>query len=366
MEHFSSRASGDKVPVLALDPTRLADGQEARCLGRFLLLSLIVAPMLLVPVLLVASLMAFGGNRMAQEIVLTLNNKPADIAIFGDSVIRNYSECEAETDGIDDYLQRFSGRSLISLEHNGYTSRQFGVLSRLFGVTRHKPKVVVIPINMRVFSVSWGDNPAWQFGADMQYVRILAGDLTALPRFVYSRLSSDSEQAQEDFLNTVITANGHQYGTLGSLIDEAKGIPLSIECEKSEEPYRDQLKAGFISHYLYDLSSDDRRIGEILGLVDGLKRMGIVPIVYITPVNYQDGVKYTGEALDDVLKHNVATLSAVLDNAGVDYLDLSMDLPATAFADKGCACEHLAAEGRKYVAGKVAEHVRNALKMSRN
>ncbi len=358
------RRKQDSVPTLALDQSSEAKRSQvlfgSRRLRYFFLVAVVAVPAATAPAFLVSSLFVFSGNQIAQEILFDLNDHPVDIALFGDSVIRNYSACEAETDGIDDYLERFSGRSVLSLEHNAYASHQFARFMELFSVTAYKPRVVVIPINMRVFSSGWGDNPAWRFEADMHYVSVLAGDLGAVPKFALARLDASSDRASS-YLDSTVEAAGRHYGTLRELYGRAEGMPLDLECRETEEPYREKLSAAFAANYVYELGTDSPLIADIVDAISQAERRGVLPLVYITPINYEDGVRYVDDEFAGILRRNVDVVEDVLTRSGVKYINMAMDLPAGDFADKGCACEHLTARGRKYVARRLAEEIESAV-----
>ena len=48
-------------------------------------------------------------------------------------------------------------------------------------------------------------------------------------------------------------------------------------------------------------------------------------------------------------------VTAVLEREQLPYVDLTEALSGKDFADKGCACEHLAAAGRQVVARRIAK-----------
>lgn len=50
---------------------------------------------------------------------------------------------------------------------------------------------------------------------------------------------------------------------------------------------------------------------------------------------------------------------AVLEENEIELIDMTFDLPATHFSDKGCACEHLMFEGRQHVASRLSAALAN-------
>ena len=72
-------------------------------------------------------------------------------------------------------------------------------------------------------------------------------------------------------------------------------------------------------------------------------------IYVLLPIDFEDV-----ESLDSELAENIRLrlkyLRQRLTSAGVEWLDLAETLPASAFADRYCACGHMGAAGREFVA----------------
>jgi hypothetical protein len=356
---------GDKniigIPELPL-LLPLADSQRdgpaaSRRAGRHLLIFAIAAPILLAPILLTMVLL-FQGDLVAQQLLVRYNAAAPKIGFFGDSTIRAISACERDTNGIDDMLAVATGWTVTTLAGAGYTPLQWSSLASLFATTRHKPRVVVFPINLRSYSTGWGANPAWQFGPQRQYVRILSGELTAIPQFVLDSVLTSTDADTEVMMNTEISAMGHHYGSLATLAGRAEGVPLDLECRGDPAPYHDALKAKFTLNYMFDLAADHPLLGSLQAFVDELASHDIAMAAYLVPINVAEGNARVGPDFAQAIRHNKAIVTAALARARVPYVDLTEALPAENFADRGCACEHLAASGRKAVAARIAEMLR--------
>jgi hypothetical protein len=322
---------------------------------KFLAWSALAIPILVAPVLLVVFLLLFGGNQVARELLVDFSEQPIDIVYFGDSVVRAFSGCEARTHGIDDLLRASAPSTIATVAGAGYTAQQYTVLSGLFDVTEYKPRTAVIPINMRSLSLTWGENPDWQFGADMQYVRILSGNWQSIPPFVATSLFDDKEEEREVFLQKNVTAAAINYGSLEKLAEQAAGVPLNLECEANAEIYEDALRAKFTINYMFDLQRNHPLLGTLVTLANDLQNREISSIFYLTPINVVDGTALVGPAFRDTLARNVSVIAAVLEENGIEFLDMTHDLPGAHFSDKGCACEHLTFEGRQHVASRLSK-----------
>jgi len=238
---------------------------------RFLAWSVLAVPVFLAPALLVMFLLLFGGNQVARDLLSEFNGRPIDVVYFGDSVVRAYSGCELHTEGIDDLLRASSPSTIATVAGAGYTAQQHAVLTKLFDVTDHKPRVAIVPINMRSLSPTWGDNPDWQFGSDMQYVRILSGEWRSIPTFIATSLLSDGKEEKELFLQSDVMAAGINYGSLEELFKQAAGVPLNLECEINADIYGTALRARFTTNYMFDLQKDHRLLKTVVAFAGDLR-----------------------------------------------------------------------------------------------
>ncbi len=171
---------------------------------RFFAIYVVALPLCLVPIVLCLNLFIFGGNETAQRVLVRFGRAPVDVAYFGDSVIRGRSSCDTDERGIDDYLHDLTGASVALIAHPGYSVRQLSALVGLFDVTTHAPKVALIPFNLRSLSMTWGENPGWQFGAETYYVRALSGELSEAPRFVFAKLTADPQSDLAEWRDRVV------------------------------------------------------------------------------------------------------------------------------------------------------------------
>lgn len=328
---------------------------------KFFVVWLLAVPALLSPFFLVFFLLAFGGSEIARHVLREFGTGRPDVAFFGDSVLRAVSSCEDEKDGIDDVLRNNVPFSVATISSAGFTPDQFSVLSELFETTGVRPRAAVVEVNIRSFSSAWGENPDWQFGSEMQYVRVLAGDWRSLPSFVAKSVLRSPEKLRRDFRDSEVSAAGMTFGTVASLAAQADGVPLSVECLDSSAPYDEALRAKFLMNYMYDLAPDARLLGSLETFLISLKQRDIAPLVYLTPINVEEGEALIGEVFQTTIARNTEVVSAVLRRHSIPYLDLTFDLPGGAFADKGCACEHLSASGRRYVGQRLAAAVKEVM-----
>ncbi|MEQ8247493.1 MAG: hypothetical protein RID42_07395 [Alphaproteobacteria bacterium] len=323
---------------------------------RYILIYLVAIPAVAAPIMLVFFLLLFGGSQIVRDTLVKIGREPVGIAYFGDSVLRAYSSCEANTDSIDTLLRERTSQSVVTIASAGYTVRQFSALARLFDKEGSAPRLAIVPLNLRSFSVIWFANPGWQFETEMQYARLVAGDWSGLPSFVFSSIAGEQLESGS-FLDSPIEAGGTRYGTIAELSSRTSNVPLSLECTNETKQHDDALHAKFTMNYLFDVKRDHPLLESLSSFLLELRSNGVLPLVYITPVNIVEAERVRGPTLAEAMRRNVAAIDTWLSKTGAPYLNLAFDLEPEMFADTGCACEHLKYAGRRYVSERLAEAI---------
>lgn len=115
--------------------------------------------------------------------------------------------------------------------------------------------------------------------------------------------------------------------------------------------------------YLYQLDKSHEKIMALERLIEFVKKKQIKVLFYIVPFDYLSCEKYFDQAIcSEVLGSNIKVLTDILDNSGLDYLNLTLDLPTEFIATTPLAPNgHLRSEGRKYNAKKISEWVKTNL-----
>lgn len=322
---------------------------------RYLFLFILVLPVVLTPLFVAASILLFYRNDMAQTLLLSLN-KPTEIVYFGDSVLRSRSACDTDQRGINDFVAEASGKRVLLVANAAYSSRQYFELSGLFSQTRYQPNTVIIGINLRSFGPSWAGNLAWRHENDMRYVRALQGDAASLFALAADRVVGADQDS--DWLDQPLVYAGTSYGTMREISELSVGPPLSVECLSDAARFAPQLRWKFIVQYLFTMEENDEELAFVLATAQRLKAMGIQPLLYLTPVNIVDATTLVGPPADEAIRANAALVKRVIEREGFPVLDLSAALGPEFFADKGCSCEHLQAEGRRFVGERVASQLK--------
>ena len=88
-----------------------------------------------------------------------------------------------------------------------------------------------------------------------------------------------------------------------------------------------------------------------------LRDLKVAVVAYVTPINWQAGVKYVGNDFIEMIKMNINVVSdTVFSYYGKDnikFADLSMILDSSSFFSEDNATEHLNQEGREILSSRI-------------
>jgi hypothetical protein len=103
------------------------------------------------------------------------------------------------------------------------------------------------------------------------------------------------------------------------------------------------------------ITKEHKMLEYIKEMITELRKSNCNIIVYITPINYEEGNRYIGDNLHNRVRSNANTIINAIRIMGIDPIDMSLDLNSKYFC--GGANEHLNYEGRKYVAEKLSAKI---------
>jgi hypothetical protein len=224
----------------------------------------------------------------------------------------------------------------------------------------HRPRVILVPIEMRAFSAGWYAHPEYQ------HEELIASLERPQPSLVDRSLESLQLLPRPEISEWFVFSP--------SRVRQRAGVPVQVYGQPTMafDDYWQFLRQGLRpgvprwhrkvetllrAHYLYDL---DRRHPVLQALVDLgqlARQHGTAAVFYVAPLNLEDLRHYTGADAARLLP-NIELVKQVLAEAGERYvLDIHDLLPASEFTDKEVACEHMTAEGRSRRAAAVADYV---------
>jgi dienelactone hydrolase len=323
---------------------------------RFVARSLVFVLLLTLLQVLVSA--AFPAEIPQQVLLLEeYLSSQVDIIYLGDSTL-SYPVGEVTT---GELLQELlPGYSIGEISHPAYNLDLYSYYVKNILRSSHPPRVVIIPINMRSFSPEWDMRPGYQFEEVKKTLTLgpVLSRMLSRPLEIFGLF--EPAISQDTFLNTDVYNGDTLVGKVKDfegLVDDGAVAKLQGDTGFA---YHDALPSAgdtealqqaLIYRYMYGLEPDQRQLRAMLKIVELSDKDDVDVLFYITPINYQQGQRYLGDAFVKSLRDKTALVKSLLaDSTGSTSLDLSFDLEAYAFVDM----EHLREAGKEYLAGQLA------------
>jgi hypothetical protein len=279
--------------------------------------------------------------------------KAPGILYLGDSVLERISWSDKDRRVLPVMVaDRLGSRKLMMhISHSAYHLKVYYYLLRALEYTRQKPRLVILPINIRSFSPQWDLNPNWQFDDEIEALeKFLASPvhIPTLPQKMETVMFTEQEKDKE--LSFPFTS----LRRLGEFQEVIQSSPITDE----EKFFR--KKQIFIFHYLHPLSESHPKLGFLPQIVKFCRSLGIGLLIYMTPVNYEGGERYIGRDFTRLLGANVNVINKLLNPFLADsvrFLDLSQACSSEYFFHADEASEHLNQHGRARLTEILANEV---------
>lgn len=281
--------------------------------------------------------------------------KAPQILYLGDSVLERVSWSDKDKRTLDRMVAAHlpDGKRLLCISHSAYHLKVYFHFLQILKCTCQKPELVILPVNMRSFSPQWDWNLAWQFDEEIHilknYIKTPEMEIPVLGTSVDSIPLTEAEKMRE------VKYPFTELRRFGEFHDLIKSTP-STEDEK-----RDRKKQIYIFHYLHALSSNHPKLQALSMIVNLLRELSIDLLVYITPINYQGGIRFVGDEFCKTLRENTRVLrdlmSQFIEQETVRFLDLSETLSSQYFFHADEATEHLNQDGRTQLAKIIAGEI---------
>lgn len=264
------------------------------------------------------------------------------LLVLGDSV--HYRVSKDDTDRrplsqmLSDRMQE-SGLDVLCLNYSAYHPRVYAALLGALSRMPNRPAKVVLPINLRCFS------PQWYLQTDHLFAEeICILDAYSTGQVIPEVTRQSNPDAAETFDATTVCYPDSPLSTIGQFRLIAKA--------ESRSDYQEAWKARQIAifHYLHPLVPDHPQLLGAVEMIQRAARMGIKPVVYLTPINHRHGVRAVGERFEQLVSENVSTVRQALqesaESAGGVFLDWSRAFEDDLFFHPGERTEHLNQAGR--------------------
>ena len=325
---------------------------------RFLLKFLILLALLLVG----QSVVAYIYPASVPEAIVhfqTLLDEQVDVIYMGDSTLWHPTGSQTTAAMLQELLPN---QTIGELSHAAYGMDIYASYITYLLRQEYRPKLIIIPINMRSFSPEWERRPGYQFTMEK---RILNMGIP-LTRFLGRPLrlfgSYQTDITQDEFLRSEINNSGTPVGQVADFEDSV-GLTASATQNTEQFVYYQELAADpdyprLLTYYFMNaLQPDHRKVRAMVEIVRALQTAGVDVLFYFTPVNVELGDLYIGEDFRRQFTANVDVIKAQIAaeglTEGTQMLDFSYDLAAYFFSDT----EHLRQPGKLYIAEQLATHI---------
>jgi hypothetical protein len=285
------------------------------------------------------------------------------ILYFGDSVVERVSRNDTDPTPLGQLVaQKLLPRyKTWVISHSAYRPEIYLALSRALESALQKPSMVILPINIRCFSPQWDWNPDFDFTREIRAI---------------DRYHRDPEKK----MIRLIPTNKIPVGFLKrqTFLHKKVHYPLS-DCkrvrdfvaaiaDKPKDPCAEHFRWRqiFIFHYLHPLETDHRQLRYLQALLKLLRDLELPVVSYLTPINYQAGVRYVGEVFETLVSKNVGKilqlmagepLKAVSDtfyqSPGLTVADWTFWLTDNFFFHRNEPTEHLNESGRNRLSTRI-------------
>ncbi len=295
----------------------------------------------------------FGSFEELDKLNVYLRSN-TEIILFGDSVATHTRGIDNDNRDLGKFLQDEITNSykVGLLSHGAYHSQIYEVYTDYICNAENPPKYIIVPINLRSFSLAWDKRPSYRFSNETAILKSRT-KFTPFTAFnvrltnLFGKKGSEQTKAEEEFKKTPIMYKDQQIGTVGD-------FEISEEETKSD-PSDEREKEILISQYLYNLPENHAKLVSLKKIAQNSKECGIKAVFYITPIDYEEGGKFIGEEFVTIVNNNIDTIEQSLEEYNIPLLNLAFDLPHQHFSVKYVPNEHVFSSGKKYIAQKVAQ-----------
>lgn len=280
-----------------------------------------------------------GSGGLPYPALKAIIKSKADIVLFGDSVMERVSRHDEDRRTLGEMIsQQLAPQSVLTLSRSAHNPDIYLPLLRAMKKVRHRPKTIIIPINLRSFSPQWERSPDWSFEQEKAIIaRYLRWRWSKIP--AVSDVYLDASR-HADFDEQEVDFELSPFKTIG----EFRRLIRS-------EPSPERSASIFIFHYTHRLSRSNPRLQSLKECVAIAQAIARQVLLYVTPINSKALERFVGEQATAIVQDNVATIREVLDNQTV--LDWSCAAAENHFFSEDLATEHLNEAGRKSLADLV-------------
>lgn len=292
-----------------------------------------------------------------------------DVLVFGDSTslfvshldLRRRNLLKMETGGL-------APLRTCTLAHAQYCAPVHAALLAALAALPRRPRVILLPVNVRQFGPQWAANPNLQFTSLIAAARGFAikpsGGVPITGNFFrgLSRVDAphpDETDLWEQYMDAVVTfPDGER-----TMREFASLIASKVTDERSLE---ERIRAIFAVHYLFPLALEtNARLQALAEAVSTATGLGIDVVAHVTPVNHETGTRLLGDIFTAALNEHLATIERTCAQAArapgtVHFVDTSQVLRSGEFFSTYEVLGHINEWGRAVYAPHLVRAGRDA------
>ncbi len=270
-------------------------------------------------------------------------SKRCDILFFGDSSVFTTSPKDVDKSSVCAMLaKKMPTQSCTEISHRAYGTEIFAdflsYLERNKQLTR--PKIILVVINPRSFSVEWNMQPKYEFHRERA---ALSRSPMALVRasvlnFAWTLAQTRFEQAPV-FLGDSLVGRMSEY----------TGDNFSkVSAENTQKK--------IIVRYMSKINPQSRKLLAIKQIAHTGKQLGSTVIFYATPIDVDSCTSVFGAKFEEIFAHNMNLVAQTVRDADAIFVDCSHILPHSDFAwdSELYPNEHICEHGRAQLADSLA------------
>ena len=221
--------------------------------------------------------------------------------LMGDSVIRGISHHDSDQRGLDDYLQAVCPKeNILTVCHGGYNSIIFQRFLSLLAKAKAKPRLIIIPINLRSFSPIWYLHPLYGFKIEQDIMDNFAKTGNILLPLV--KALSVKIQTKIDSLKYLFSEISTEFSENAKVVQYIK-IKNYFSPKTAKEIVL-RLSSLFSYHYMCHINEDSVIWSSFMKMIETIQDIGVPCIIYNTPINYQAGLQVIGNKFINQVNRN--------------------------------------------------------------
>lgn len=264
------------------------------------------------------------------------------IIYFGDSVIKYDGPDDKDKSSVVEMLSKINPAYTIGdISNGGNWLKIDWELFKYILKSINRPEAVILPINLHSFSVG-NRGPAFQFEKEIFYLKTpLLVTYFYKPIAIFRAIN----------INTVTYSD---YAKLPVYYGKEKiGVAEDFDNPSIYSPTTENIRKLYVFTFMQNLDKNHPYLKFLENIIDSADKAGIKLYIYLTPINFEEGVKYVGPDFIKQAAANAKTVCSFVKEKNLPCLNLAFSLNSGYFASPIYPNEHVNEKGRKFIAEQI-------------